>query len=259
MGPQNLKSVLARGSDSDSEGCGEDGDKSDQKFVAQKTFVEDSDNDIKDDMITEDEDDDIPLVQLGKEYLSDSKFEKINSWVQGSPFSKRLSDYSSRVQKSPNQTGNDSIEVVESLLLSDPEDGDIVPSWAAPLPPSSSKEVESKSGRLLRKSSNVKKNTKYQESTPIEEVPMENQAPKNSESQQAESLNPISANIEDEGIALKKLQRNSSKRLSKKNGPQNLKESITEAVSENVDIYADVPRNPESNIPKKPNSEKSIP
>ena len=138
MGPQNLKSVLARGSDSDSEGCGEDGDKSDQKFVAQKTFVEDSDNDIKDDMITEDEDDDIPLVQLGKEYLSDSKFEKINSWVQGSPFSKRLSDYSSRVQKSPNQTGNDSIEVVESLLLSDPEDGDIVPSWAAPLPPSSS-------------------------------------------------------------------------------------------------------------------------
>ena len=128
--------ILAGGSDSDSEGAigasDEDGaakESSRPKPDFQKTIVEDSDNDL----ITEDEDDDIPLVQLGTEYLSDSKFEKINSWIQDSPFSKRLSDYSSRVKKSPTNADN-SVEEVESLLKSDPEDGDPVPSWAAPLP-----------------------------------------------------------------------------------------------------------------------------
>ena len=128
--------ILAGGSDSDSDGAIEASDddgaakaSSRPKPDFQKTIVEDSDNEL----ITEDEDDDIPLVQLGTEYLSDSKFEKINSWIQDSPFSKRLSDYSARVKKSPTNANN-SVEEVESLLKSDPEDGDPVPSWAAPLP-----------------------------------------------------------------------------------------------------------------------------
>ena len=113
------------------------------KLEFHKTFVADSDDDADNednvhanDLMTDDEDDDVPLVQVGKEYLSDSKFEKINSWVQNSPFKERLSDYSSRVRRSP-KSNDASHEDVESLLKSDPEDGDIVPSWAAPLPPTS--------------------------------------------------------------------------------------------------------------------------
>ena len=122
------------------------------KLDFQKTFVGASDNE---DIITDDEDeapdqddkeDSVPDeldVHLGKDFLSDSRFEKINNWVQGSPFRDRLSDYSSRIQKSPTSLLEDSDEEVESLLKSDPEDGDIVPSWAAPLPQSSSKDKSS--------------------------------------------------------------------------------------------------------------------
>ena len=128
--------ILAGGSDSDDGAIAASDDdggaaQSRPKPDFQKTIIEDSDNN---DLITEDEDDDIPLVQLGTDYLSDSKFEKINSWIQDSPFSKRLSDYSSRVKKSPTEAAN-SDEEVESLLKSDPEDGSPVPAWAAPLPP----------------------------------------------------------------------------------------------------------------------------
>ena len=112
------------------------------------------------------------------------------------------------------------------------------------------KEVASKSGKFQRKSSNAKKDSKLKESVqkpiPIEEVPVEEKASKNPESQQVKSLHPISANIEEEGIALKKLQRKSSKRLSKKEDPS--KGAITEALSELA-----------SDIPKEPTSEKSIP
>ena len=133
--------ILAGGSDSD-DGVIESDDEEDHpssrvnrpKPDFQKTIVENSDNDL----ITEDEDDDIPLVQLGKDFLSDSKFDKINSWIQDSPFRKRLSDYSSRIQKSPTHV-NVSDEEADSLLKSDPEDGSPVPSWAAPLPLSATK------------------------------------------------------------------------------------------------------------------------
>ena len=59
------------------------------KLEFHKTFVADSDDDADNednvhanDLMTDDEDDDVPLVQVGKEYLSDSKFEKIKNLKQ---------------------------------------------------------------------------------------------------------------------------------------------------------------------------------
>ena len=176
--------------------------------------------------------------------------------VEQNPSQDDLLECPQKEQSLPDAQGMIPFEVQEEESASKPYVASISKN---PLPVEAAvKEVESKSGRLLRKSSNAKKDTKYKEPTPIEEVPMENQASKNSKSQQVKSLNPISANIEDEGIALKKLQRKSLKRLSKKEGPPSLKESKTEAISEKVDTDADVRRNAESDIPKKPNSETSI-
>ena len=110
------------------------------KLDFHKTYVEasDSDNNITEDAdhdnLDSSLDDDVPLVQLGTDFLSDSKLEKISSWVRDSPFRERLSDYSSRIQASPLNSSSESNQEIESLLKSDPEDGEIVPSWKAPLP-----------------------------------------------------------------------------------------------------------------------------
>ena len=123
----NPSRVLAAGSDTSDE---EETNAGGQPAPAhQATFVAASDD--EDD---EDDEDDIPLVDLGRKYLSDSKFGKVASWVTVSPFGKKPRDLSQPPQ--PQQSDD---EEIESLLQSDPEDGEVRPSWAAPLPVSQNK------------------------------------------------------------------------------------------------------------------------
>ena len=121
--------ILAAGSDS-SDDC-EEIKRGGSRNPA--TFVTPSD---------EDPDDDVPLVHLGRQFLSDSKFGKVSSWLTKSPFDKKPGTEGSGV---PRRTVDSSDEEVESLLKSDPEDGDVRPSWAAPLPPMSAKKKMSHS------------------------------------------------------------------------------------------------------------------
>ena len=127
----NPRRVLAAGSDSSEEEEEETHDVGGQpgQSAHQATFVAASDE--------EDEDDDIPLVDLGRKYLSDSKFGNVASWVTVSPFGKKPKDLSQ-----PSQTRESDDEEIESLLKSDPEDGDVRPSWAAPLPVSQNKSLQ---------------------------------------------------------------------------------------------------------------------
>ena len=113
--------ILAAGSDT----SGEDSDRVQQG--RQATLVTASD---------EDSDDDVPLVSLGRQFLSESKFGKVATWVTKSPFEKKPRDEAVRTHK---RRSDSSGEEPESLLQSDPEDGEVRPSWAAPLPPRPSK------------------------------------------------------------------------------------------------------------------------
>jgi len=147
---QGQNAILAGGSDSDS---------SPEKKIQparldftgkmERTVVVPSDEELTEDedipvangvdvgrpRLASDSDDDVPLVQLGRDFLSDTQFGKIVDWVQHSPFSSKL-ELSRTV--SPGYGDGDcptvSDEEVDSLLKSSPEDGQVRPSWAAPLP-----------------------------------------------------------------------------------------------------------------------------
>jgi len=140
LGGQN---VLVGGSDSD--------DSPQQAMVParlqftgqlERTVVASSDDQVTEDDtpavrgggVVSDSDDDVPLVQLGRDFLSDTQFGKIVNWVQHSPFTSKLEKSVSKASPDTSNSHRESDDSVSSLLRSDPEEGDVRPSWAAPLP-----------------------------------------------------------------------------------------------------------------------------
>ena len=174
-GQMRENAVLAGGSDSD--------DSPRQQMVParlkftgklERTRVASSDDQVTEDegvlggggdsnsCLVSDSDDDVPLVQLGRDFLSDTQFGKIVNWVQHSPFSSKLelSKASNDTSSSISQPNSD--QEIESLLKSDPEDGDVRPSWAAPLPRSNRSEYNqgtSKAGGSWNRTGTTKTGT----------------------------------------------------------------------------------------------------